>query len=244
MMGYKAYWAVLMWRLGRREILPSDYVKRKPINECDSKLADISKERLLSMDRRVKARGGCWVREEVRDFLRAASVFLPDGYRLHLFGGWRHFAVQMTSWHENMEQKKKEFPNMSEKELNRICRMTSADPFRGGICPHQTGGAVDLTVVDKDGKELDMGTPFSFHGARCATDFPGITAAQRKNRQILIDAMTMAGFQNYPGEWWHWSYGDQAHAAYTKLPFAIYGPVYCHDYKLKPEEKKIWEGKK
>jgi D-alanyl-D-alanine dipeptidase len=231
----------MMWRLGRRKILPSAWVNRKEIIECDSVLVDISRERLFSMDERVKRRGGCWVREEVRDFLRAAALFLPEGYRLHFFGGWRHFAVQWAHWEEQLVEKRKQFPNVSEEELRRIARMTSADPSRGGFGPHQTGGAVDLTVVDKNGKELDMGTPFSFHEPRAQTDFPGITKTQRKNRDILRHAMELAGFQNYPGEWWHWSYGDRAYAAYRRLPYAIYGPVYCADYKLKPEEKKIFQ---
>ena len=242
MMGHKVYWAVLMWRLGRRNILPSGWINRVPINDCGSKLVDISRMKLFSMDARVKKRGGCWVREEVADFLKAAAQFLPKGYKLHFFGGWRHFAVQIAAWQKNLDAKRKEYPKASEEELKRITRLTAADPTRspyGG--PHQTGGAVDLTVVDKNGKELDMGTPFSYHGIECATDYKGITSKQRANRKILRDAMELAGFQNYPGEWWHWSYGDRAYSAYKRLPFAIYGPVYCNDYKITPEEKKLWE---
>ncbi|MCL2338669.1 MAG: hypothetical protein FWC51_01795 [Proteobacteria bacterium] len=242
MFGYKVYWAVLMVRLGRRKILPSAWVNRVPINECDSPLVDISKERLFSIDARAKKRGGLWVREEVRDFLKAAALFLPDGCRLHFFEGWRHFAVQIEEWNKAFAEKKKQFTNASEEEIKKMVRMTVADPFREAVGgPHQTGGAVDLTLVDRNGKELDMGAPYLFHGPKSATDFLDITPTQRKNRRILRDAMALAGFQNYPGEWWHYSYGDRAHAAYKRLPFAIYGPVYCHDYKLTATEKKIWE---
>lgn len=244
-MGWKVYYAVLMWRFHRRKILPSGWVNRVPICECHSPLVDISKSKVFfSMSESAKKRGGCWVREEVADFLRAAEMFLPKGYKLHFFGGWRHFVVQMTNWESNLADKRKEFPNASESEVKRISRMTSADPTRGGFGPHQTGGAIDLTIVDRHGKELDMGTKFSFHGPESATDFPGITSKQRANRNMLRDAMTRAGFQNYPGEWWHYSYGDRAYAAYQRLPCAIYGEVYCHDYKLTKEEKKLWENKK
>jgi D-alanyl-D-alanine dipeptidase len=49
-----------------------------------------------------------------------------------------------------------------------------------------------------------------------------------KNRQMLIDIMSEAGFSNYPGEWWHWSYGDSAWAVRVGAENAPYGAVdYC-----------------
>ncbi|MEK6914663.1 MAG: hypothetical protein AABW83_03360 [Nanoarchaeota archaeon] len=35
--------------------------------------------------------------------------------------------------------------------------------------------------------------------------------------------MTKSGFTNYPGEWWHWSYGDRIWAHYNNKKYAIYG---------------------
>jgi D-alanyl-D-alanine dipeptidase len=45
----------------------------------------------------------------------------------------------------------------------------------------------------------------------------------RHNREILCDALTRAGFVNYPTEWWHWSYGDRYWAFVTGAPVAPYG---------------------
>ena len=57
------------------------------------------------------------------------------------------------------------------------------------------------------------------------TSFPGISKEARLNRRILITAMSAAGFTNYLGEWWHWSYGDSAWAVRIGRHTAIYGKV-------------------
>ena len=52
-----------------------------------------------------------------------------------------------------------------------------------------------------------------------------ITNIQKSNRKILINSLKTVGFQNYPNEWWHWSFGDRAYAAYKNKPFAVYGKI-------------------
>lgn len=235
-MGYKVYLAIVLWHLGIRKILPSAYVNKKSIRENNSRLIDLSGDKMFSMDERAIMRGGMWVRVELAPMLRAATQSLPKGYKLHFFGGWRHIAAQWMAWDEQIAEKRAKFPNLPEQELKRVVRMTAADPSRGGFGPHQTGGAIDLTLV-KDGKELDMGTSFSHHGKESMTDYPNLTKEQKMNRKILCDAMHGAGFQNYPGEWWHYSYGDRAWAAYGRKSFAIYNRIDNPEYKLKPEEK-------
>jgi len=237
-MGYKVYLAIILWRMGIRKILPSGYVNKKPIKENHSPLVDISDDKTFSMDERAMRRGGLWVRRELAPMLRDAATRLPPGVKLHFFGGWRHIAVQWTAWEDNLANKRKLHPGASESEVKRIARLTSADPTRGGFGPHQTGGAIDLTLV-KDGLELDMGTPFSHHGAECVTDSKGVTPQQHENRDMLRSAMHAAGFVNYPGEWWHYSYGDRAWAAYTKNQYAVYGKIENPKYKLKAAEKQF-----
>ena len=57
-----------------------------------------------------------------------------------------------------------------------------------------------------------MGTGFDYFGARANTDDAGITAAQRRNRDLLRSAMRQAGFVNYPMEWWHFSFRPEPSA--------------------------------
>jgi D-alanyl-D-alanine dipeptidase len=83
-----------------------------------------------------------------------------------------------------------------------------ADPARGSI--HNYGAAVDLTIIDADGKELDMGTPFDFFGELAQPKLEQqfllqgkLTEVQLRNRRLLRDVMTQAGFLPISNEWWH-----------------------------------------
>ncbi len=89
-----------------------------------------------------------------------------------------------------------------------------ANPVRGSI--HSFGMAVDITLVDREGLELDMGTPFDdlterSHPALEATLLAQseLTEAQLANRQLLRDAMTHGGFKGISSEWWHFDHGDR-----------------------------------
>jgi len=93
-------------------------------------------------------------------------------------------------------------------------RMYLADPIRGSI--HSYGMAVDVTILDADGRELDMGTGFDDMSERShpalETELLArgeLTAAQIGNRQLLRDAMFQAGFVGINSEWWHFDCGDR-----------------------------------
>ena len=234
----KVYINYVLWRLGRRDILPNVIINQTKIREIGSPLINIINNKKFSFSERATVRGGVWVRAELVPMLERAADNLPAGYKLHFFGGWRSMVVQWTAWLRNLENKRKEFPHLPEEAVKTISRQTSASP-ENGFGPHQTGGAIDLTIVDKNGIELDMGTPFSDHSKRCVTKYNGVSDAAKANRRMLLRAMESADFLNYPGEWWHYSYGDRAWAAYCRKRHAIYGKVSCKDYQIKDAEQAI-----
>ena len=93
---------------------------------------------------------------------------------------------------------------------------------------HTTGGAVDLTLIDSDGNELDMGTEFDSFSEAASTAYyeqVGTDTKIRDNRRMLYNAMTGAGFTNLPSEWWHYDFGDRFWAYYNRKP-AIYKGVF------------------
>ncbi|MEJ0071754.1 MAG: M15 family metallopeptidase [Pseudomonadota bacterium] len=55
-----------------------------------------------------------------------------------------------------------------------------ADPRRGS--PHSRGVAVDLTLIDRQGAPLDMGTGFDDFSDRAHHDHPGLSANVQRNR--------------------------------------------------------------
>jgi len=92
--------------------------------------------------------------------------------------------------------------------------MYLANPERGSI--HSFGMALDLTILDAEGRELDMGTGFDDLTERSHPKLEPvllargeITLEQIANRQLLRDAMAQAGFHGISTEWWHYDCGDR-----------------------------------
>lgn len=93
-------------------------------------------------------------------------------------------------------------------------RMYLADPIRGSI--HSYGMAVDVTILDAAGQELDMGTGFDDMSERSHPALESellargeLAPLQVANRQLLRDAMFQAGFAGINSEWWHFDCGDR-----------------------------------
>lgn len=77
-----------------------------------------------------------------------------------------------------------------------------ADPKRGSN--HSRGTAVDVTLVDEEGQDLDMGTPFDTMDESSHHGHPGLTAQAHRNRFLLLAIMIQAGFRSLDEEWWHY----------------------------------------
>ncbi len=127
----------------------------------------------------------CYLHEAAAEHLaRAIRLAAALGLRFRIFDAYRPTEAQWVLWNARPDP---EF---------------LADPRRGS--PHSRGAAVDLTLTDGAGAELDMGTRFDEFTPRsrhASLDVP--TAAQR-NRAILLGLMTAAGWDFYCNEWWHY----------------------------------------
>jgi D-alanyl-D-alanine dipeptidase len=88
-----------------------------------------------------------------------------------------------------------------------------ANPQKGSR--HNRGAAVDLTLVDARGKELDMGTGFDDFSPRAHRDASDISEDAHRHRTLLDAAMTHAGFVPMATEWWHFDAPD-----WESFPFA------------------------
>ena len=93
-------------------------------------------------------------------------------------------------------------------------QMYLANPVRGSI--HSYGMALDITLLDEAGVELDMGTGFddmtelSHPALEEGFLLAGqLTAQQVANRRLLRAAMLQAGFLGIRTEWWHFDCGDR-----------------------------------
>ena len=82
------------------------------------------------------------------------------------------------------------------------------DPKKGSF--HNYGLAVDIGLIDENGKEIDMGTGFDNFTRLAQPEYETqnvaagkLTAVQVKHRRILRNCLEDAGFKQLPIEWWH-----------------------------------------
>ncbi len=129
------------------------------------------------------------------------------GYTFKIFDAARPLSVQWKLW--------KAMPKPENQK-----RIYLADPRKGSI--HNYGFAVDLTLLDASGNELDMGTPFDFFGPKAQPRLEGrlvktgqLSATQLANRKLLRETMVQAGFSITSSEWWHFNATSLKHARQT-----------------------------
>jgi D-alanyl-D-alanine dipeptidase len=98
-----------------------------------------------------------------------------------------------------------------------------ADPAHGSR--HNRGCAVDLTLFDRStGRVIEMPSGYDEMSERAHPDYTGGTDEQRKNRDLLRNAMETEGFAVYEYEWWHFDYKDWHSYAVENIRFADIPP--------------------
>lgn len=128
----------------------------------------------------------CFLRlKTVRSLIQANKKFIKKGYKIKIFDCYRPLDIQKEMWTIVSNPK------------------YVADPSKGSI--HNKGGAVDITLVDSEGKELDMGTPFDFFGEEAAHNYPNVSNEVKKNRALLKKIMLKSNFNSFDSEWWHYN---------------------------------------
>ena len=142
-----------------------------------------------------------YFQKEVAERLSKCQNFLDSirpGYSLLIFDGVRPQQVQQEMWYA----------------LDSIPRhrrgMFVSNPALGSV--HNFGAAVDLTIVDTKGKELDMGAGYDdfreIAFPKLESQFlksGELTQNQIDNRKLLRRVMTSQNFSNIPSEWWHFN---------------------------------------
>ncbi len=127
----------------------------------------------------------CFLHPEAADKLyKACAIAKSLKYKLKIFDAYRPHYVQETLWNFNPDPK------------------FLSDPEKGS--PHTRGVAIDLTLTDLNGIELNMGTSFDDFSEKAFHLSSEISLKSRKYRAILLSIMTLAGFDFYHNEWWHY----------------------------------------
>ena len=131
----------------------------------------------------------CYLRmKTIKNLIDANTEFQSLGYKIKLYDCYRPLDIQKKMWEivSNADY--------------------VADPKKGSV--HNRGGAVDITLVDSEGKELDMGTSFDFFGPEASHNYQGFSRKIRKNRTLLKEVMLKHNFKSFDSEWWHYNLVD------------------------------------
>lgn len=133
---------------------------------------------------------------------KAQEITLEMGLSLFVFEGYRPLKAleDMVFWSQTEDtlMKNRFYPSLSKEDL-------FSQQYIAIRSTHSRGAAVDVTLIEKNHTELDMGTEFDFFGEEAHTHNPTISADAKKNRQLLLSIMEKAGFENYTKEWWHFT---------------------------------------
>jgi len=128
----------------------------------------------------------CYLRyKTVKALIKANEAFMKEGLRIKLYDCYRPLDIQKRMW-----------AIVSNPEY-------VADPAKGSI--HNRGGAVDITLVKKSGKELKMGTDFDFFGPEAGHNYEDLSQKVKDNRYLLKRVMLENGFNSFDSEWWHYN---------------------------------------
>jgi len=143
----------------------------------------------------------CYLQPDVAEALYLANQYFCElGYFIKLYDCYRPISKQKLMWDA--------YPNP----------MYVANPYTKGSI-HSRGAAVDLTLVDESGCELDMGTPYDFFGRAAHIDHTNLPKEVIENRQLLQEGLLKFGFLTIRTEWWHFSYKANYRYKALDIPF-------------------------
>jgi D-alanyl-D-alanine dipeptidase len=128
----------------------------------------------------------CFLRYKTIKALIAANIsFRKKGYQIKIFDCYRPLDIQKKMW-----------KIVSNPEY-------VANPSKGSI--HNRGGAVDISLVDNIGNELNMGTSFDFFGVEAGHKYKDFSKEILSNRKLLKRIMRKNDFISFDSEWWHYN---------------------------------------
>jgi D-alanyl-D-alanine dipeptidase len=177
-------------RLNSQKTLFGDLNDTTFVNLNDYSLDFVYEMKYATEDNFLKAKvydcAECYLRfKTVKALIKANSKFIKKGYRIKLYDCYRPLDIQKKMW-------------------TIVSNPTYvANPSKGSI--HNRGGAVDISLVDSNGVELDMGTPFDFFGIEASHNNKNLSKEILDNRKLLKKIMLQSDFQSFDSEWWHYN---------------------------------------
>lgn len=147
----------------------------------------------------VYSKPKCLLRRSVAEALvRVQDRLKLEGLGLKVWDCYRPLSVQQKMWEMVPDEK------------------YVADPKKGS--QHNRGAAVDITLVGREGQELEMPTAFDDFTEKAHRDYKRSSKIAQKNKNHLEVAMAKEGFTGLPTEWWHFDFKEAEKFPLEDLP--------------------------
>ncbi len=134
----------------------------------------------------------CFLRPEAaQEILIINEELKVKGLKLKLFDCYRPKPIQQKLWNIKPDAR------------------YVTPPSKGSM--HNRGLAVDLTIIDEKGNQLDMGTSYDYFGVKAYHTTTNLPKKVLNNRKLLKSMLESHGFRSIRTEWWHYSYTKQTY---------------------------------
>ena len=157
----------------------------------------------LSFYKRIEIEYPILTTKTISEMLIKAVNKLPKDMFLQIDGGYRSTKTQRKLWFNKIKELGKE-----------KATQLVGNPFTTNIPGHCVGGAVDVSLLDRKMKEINLSAPFKNYYDQQKLYSNKISEESQKLRLVLYNAMVTSGFAPHPNEYWHFSYGDRRWAKY------------------------------
>lgn len=219
---FRFHWHHFTYAIGLRKIMSRRYVGKVHVHECFDPLVDFLPHKHIIFNKETLEEP-VLVRKEVLFKLYRIADTLPKGVNLKIYKVFVSRIKMNEAFEGVISEITAQNPHIGRHEAIKLAKFKTDDP-KGSLGGHETGGAVDVALCYDNGTDINYGTKFHEYNDSTFTYSSHITKQQRKNRKELVKLMKKQGFVNFPGEWWHFSYGDRMWAAYKgKRDGGLYG---------------------
>ena len=219
---FRFHWHHFTYVIGFRNIMSRRYVGKVHVHECFDPLVDFLPHRHIIFNKETLEEPNL-IRKQVLFKLYKVADSLPEGVNLKIYKTFTSRIKMNEAFEAAIKEVTDKNPNIGRHEAIKLAKYKTDDP-KGSMGGHETGGAVDVALCNDEGVDHNYGTKFHEFNNSTFTYNSNITKEQKKNRKHLVKLMKKQGFVNFPGEWWHFSYGDRMWAAYKgKRNGGLYG---------------------
>lgn len=142
----------------------------------------------------------CYLQKEIAEKVVKAQNILKERYPFYsliIYDCVRPLSIQRMMWNELQVPEHLKDKYVSHPEVGSL---------------HNYGCAVDVSIVNENGWEMDMGTPYDYFGElghpvaeQRMLKEGKLTWRQYENRKLLREVMYAAGFTGITTEWWHFN---------------------------------------